>query len=109
MKEEQNNINKDIDITSEIAAGNYSNLVIISHSPSEVVLDFAQMLPGIQHSVVRTRVIMTPAHSKRLLQALTDNLHKYEEQYGTITEPTLQGNNKEDDVVAFDMVPQGDA
>ena len=83
--------NLKLNINPEVAKGTYSNLVIVSHNPSEIVLDFAQMLPGLEGATVRERVIMNPIHAKRLLAALSDNLKKYEKQFGTIMEPTADG------------------
>lgn len=74
-----------IDIKPEVASGNYSNLAIISHSRSEFVIDFATMLPGLPKPTVGERIVMTPEHAKRLLGALSDNIGKYESQFGTIT------------------------
>ena len=71
-----------IEITKETAAGNYSNLALITHSNSEFILDFARMLPGYPKAQVVSRVIMTPEHAKRLLLALKDNISKYESQHG---------------------------
>lgn len=65
----------------------YSNLAIISHSHSEFVLDFASNLPGVPKAVVESRLIMTPEHAKRLLNALNDNIMKYENQFGPIQLP----------------------
>lgn len=72
----------------EVAIGVYSNLAIISHSPTEFTVDFAQMLPGTPNANVRSRVIMNPVHAKRLLSALADNIQKYEKNYGPINEPS---------------------
>ncbi len=77
----------DLDITPDVARGVYSNLVVMSHSMTEVVLDFAQVLPGQQKAFVRERVIMSPLHAKRLLMALEDNIDKYEEAFGEIEDP----------------------
>jgi hypothetical protein len=66
------------------AEGIYSNLCVISHSSSEVILDFARALPGAPKSRVHARIIMTPQHAKSLLQALETNLQKFEEQFGPI-------------------------
>ena len=74
-----------IELKPEIAKGLYSNLVIITHSHSEFVLDFATMLPGFPKPEVRSRIIMTPEHAKRLLLALQDNIEKYETQNGPIS------------------------
>ena len=73
-----------IELSAEIARGVYSNLAVISHSPSEFVLDFIQMLPGTPKAEVRSRIIMTPSHAKRLLVALKDNIEKFETQHGHV-------------------------
>lgn len=83
--------NLKLNINPEVARGTYSNLVVVSHNPTEIVLDFAQMLPGLEGATVRERVIMNPIHAKRLLAALNDNLKKYEQQFGNIVEPTPDG------------------
>ncbi len=83
--------NLKLNINPEVAKGTYSNLVVVSHNPSEIVLDFAQMLPGLEGATVRERVIMSPIHAKRLLMALNDNIKKYEQQFGAIVEPTADG------------------
>ena len=82
-----------IDIRPEIAKGSYSNLAIISHSPTEFVIDFATMLPGLQKPDISNRIVMNPEHAKRLLNALADNITKYEELFGTISfkEPQPKG------------------
>lgn len=73
-----------IEITKETAAGNYSNLALITHSNSEFIFDFARVLPGYPKAQVVSRIIMTPEHAKRLLLALRDNIGKYESQHGEI-------------------------
>lgn len=73
-----------INIRPEVATGKYSNLALITHSGSEVILDFAAMLPGIPKAEVVSRMIMSPEHAKRLLLALQDNIGKYEAKFGTI-------------------------
>lgn len=83
--------NLKLNINPEVSKGTYSNLVVVSHNPSEIVLDFAQMLPGLEGATVRERVIMSPIHAKRLLMALNDNIKKYEQQFGAIVEPTADG------------------
>ena len=67
----------DIEILPEIASGIYSNLAVITHSSNE-------MMPGIPKPTVKTRVIMTPENTKRLLRALMENVQKYESQFGEI-------------------------
>lgn len=76
-----------IDLPEEIAEGVYSNLAIIAHSHSEFVVDFVRMLPNVPKAKVKSRVILTPFHAKRLLSALADNVKKYEAQFGKITGP----------------------
>lgn len=66
------------------AEGIYSNLVMIGHSPSEIILDFARFLPGTPKARVFARVIMTPQNAKSVLKTLEDNLKKYEEKFGEI-------------------------
>ena len=83
-KNEKNENQVNIELTDEVANGVYSNLAIITHSPSEFVTDFIQMMPGVPKGKVRSRVIMTPQNAKRLSEALQDNLKKYEQAYGTI-------------------------
>ena len=65
----------------------YSNLARISHSPTEIVIDFAQILPGEAKANVRARVLMTPLNAKLLLRALNENLARYEAVLGEINVP----------------------
>ena len=74
-----------LDLKPEVAQGTYSNLAIISHSRSEFIIDFAAMLPGLQKPEVRSRILMTPEHCKRLLNALMDNIGRDEGQFGPIS------------------------
>lgn len=83
-----NNDNKkqiNLELKPEVARGTYSNLAIISHSHSEFIIDFATMLPGLQKPEVQNRIVMTPEHCKRLLNALADNISRYETQFGPIS------------------------
>ena len=73
-----------LELKPEIAKGSYSNLAIISHSRSEFIIDFATTLPGIAKPEIGNRIIMTPEHAKRLMNALFDNISKYEAQFGII-------------------------
>lgn len=81
---ENNEKQFNLEIKPEIAGGEYSNLAIITHSHSEFILDFAKMLPGLPKPQVSNRIIMTPEHAKRLMNALVDNIQKYESQFGKI-------------------------
>ena len=78
----QNQIN--IELPEEIAEGIYSNLAMIAHSNSEFVIDFIRLMPGVPKARVKSRVIITPEHAKRLLTALKDNIEKYEATFGPI-------------------------
>ena len=68
----------EFDLDEQVAQGNYSNLAIISHSTSEFIIDFAAVLPGVTKARVKSRVILTPEHAKRLLLSLQDNITRYE-------------------------------
>ncbi|MDP3644608.1 MAG: DUF3467 domain-containing protein [Bacteroidota bacterium] len=83
--EDQNYTNQlQIELTEEVAQGIYSNLAIITHSSSEFVMDFVRVMPGIPKANVKSRIILTPEHAKRLLLALQENIQKYESVNGTI-------------------------
>ena len=82
--EEPNENQLNIELSEEIAEGIYSNLAIITHSSSEFVLDFIRVMPGVPKAKVKSRVILTPEHAKRLLKALEDNLDKFETAHGRI-------------------------
>ena len=73
-----------IELSEEIAQGIYSNLAVITHSSSEFVIDFIRIMPGIPKANVKSRIILTPEHAKRLLMALQDNLKKFEAVHGSI-------------------------
>ena len=75
-----------IEISEEVAEGVYSNLAIISHSKAEFVVDFIRMIPNVPKAKVKSLIILTPQHAKRLLYALKDNVQKYEMQFGKIEE-----------------------
>jgi hypothetical protein len=79
-----------IELKEEVAQGIYSNLAIITHSPTEFVLDFIRMMPGLPKAEVKSRIILTPEHAKRLLVALKDNISKYEAVHGAVK--NVEGN-----------------
>ena len=83
--ENQNQLN--IELSEEMAQGIYSNLAIITHSNAEFVVDFIQVMPGVPKAKVKSRVILTPQHAKRFLAALADNIQKFEDLNGEISEP----------------------
>src|SRR3954468_12335246 len=73
-----------IEISEEVAEGTYANLAIITHSHAEFVIDFVNVMPGTPKSKVKSRIILTPQHAKRLMRALTENIGKYEAINGAI-------------------------
>lgn len=83
-----------IELSEELAEGIYSNLAVITHSNSEFVVDFVRIMPGVPRAKVKSRIILTPQHAKRLLKALQENVNRYEMQHGEI-----------DDVAAFEGIP----
>ena len=83
-----------IELPEEIAEGIYSNLAVITHSNQEFVIDFIRIMPGIPKAKVKSRIVVTPEHAKRLLRALQENLKKFE---------SLHGHIKDDD--SFEGIP----
>lgn len=79
----------------------YSNFAIINHSPSEIVLDFARLLPNIPKARVYARLVMTPLNAKLLLKALQDNLAKYEDKFGEIRLPAEAGFETQERAIGF--------
>jgi hypothetical protein len=85
MENQNQNPNQlNIELSEEIAEGIYSNLAIITHSSSEFVIDFVKIMPGVPKARVKSRIVLTPQHAKRLMNALKDNLQKFEQAHGTI-------------------------
>lgn len=73
-----------IELDEAMAQGTYSNLAIINHSVSEFVVDFVNVMPGTPKSKVKSRIILTPQHAKRLAKALSDNIKRFENAHGVI-------------------------
>ena len=92
-----------IELNEEIAEGEYSNLVMIAHSSEEFILDFIRVVPGVAKAKVKTRVIISPSHAKRLLAALADNVKRYEAANGPIS-----SNNQPGPAIQFGG-PSGEA
>lgn len=80
-----------IELSEEIAEGVYSNLVMLAHSSEEFILDFIRVMPGVPKARVKSRIIVTPQHAKRLLRALGDNIERYERAHGEIEESPTPG------------------
>jgi len=90
MSQEQNQNQINIELSEEVAEGTYANLAIITHSSSEFVLDFIRIMPGVPKGKVKSRIVMTPEHAKKLMRALADNIAKYESVQGVIKEDVGQ-------------------
>lgn len=84
MEDQKPNHQIDIELSEEIAEGIYSNLAIITHSQSEFVIDFIKLMPGVPKAKVKSRVLLTPQHAKRLVKALADNIATFEQMNGKI-------------------------
>ncbi|MFY7651320.1 MAG: DUF3467 domain-containing protein [Chitinophagaceae bacterium] len=82
MSDQQNQLN--IEISEEIAEGTYANLAVITHSHAEFVIDFVNVMPSTPKSKVKSRIIFTPMHAKRFMNALADNIARYEAANGPI-------------------------
>jgi hypothetical protein len=86
MTDPKNQGQINIELNEDVAQGTYSNLAVITHSASEFVIDFIRIMPGIPKAQVKSRIILTPEHAKRLVAALEDNIDKYESVHGQIKE-----------------------
>ena len=82
QKDQPNQLN--IEISEEISEGIYANLVIITHSHAEFIVDFVNVMPGTPKSKVKSRIILTPTHAKRFMKAMIDNVKKFESSNGVI-------------------------
>lgn len=87
MEKENQNNQLQIELKEDIAQGIYANLAVITHSSSEFILDFIRVMPGLPKASVKSRIVLTPEHAKRLMRALQDNLNKYEATFGQIRLP----------------------
>lgn len=85
MNEQEDGNQISVELSEAMAEGEYVNLAMIAHSQSEFVVDFIKMMPGLPKAKVKSRVILTPDHAYRLLNALKENIAKYEEIYGAIS------------------------
>jgi hypothetical protein len=91
MSDPKNSNQINIELNEEVAQGTYSNLAVITHSASEFVIDFVRIMPGILKAQVKSRIILTPEHAKRLVAALEDNISKYESVHGKIKDVSGSG------------------
>lgn len=81
-QQQQNQLN--IEISEDMAEGEYANLAIITHSHAEFVIDFVSVMPGTPKSKVKSRIIFTPQHAKRFMKALIENIQRFESSNGVI-------------------------
>jgi hypothetical protein len=88
MQEKENSAIK-IEIDEETADGLYSNLALIRHSENEFIIDFMFFQPQGKKAKIKSRIIVSPAHAKRILCAMKENIAKYEAKFGQIKEPAL--------------------
>ena len=102
MSDKKENKNINIQLDDSIAHGIYSNLVVVNHSPTEFVLDFINVMPGVPKAKVRSRVILSPEHTKKFIRALSDNLSKYESVNGTI-------KDFKKEIIPLSFGPKGEA
>ena len=81
VEDESQNERINIELDESTAQGTYSNLTIVNHSVSEFVVDFVRLMPGIPKAKVKSRIILTPQHAKKLVEALSENILKFEETF----------------------------
>ncbi|MFT5748935.1 MAG: hypothetical protein ACI93S_000182 [Ancylomarina sp.] len=98
----------DIQLSEEVAQGTYSNLAVITHSSSEFVVDFVRIMPGVPKADVKSRVILTPEHAKRLMLALQDNIKKFESMNGPIKKVD-GGQGSQGPIIPMSFGPTGQA
>ena len=91
-----------IELDEKTAEGTYSNLAIINHSASEFIVDFIALMPGAPKAKVKSRIILTPEHAKRLNNALGDNIQRFEQANGKI-------NVQEQPQIPLNFGPTGEA
>lgn len=84
MEENKQKGQLNIELSEDVAQGIYSNLAVITHSSAEFVVDFIRVMPGVPKAKVKSRIVLTPEHAKRLLLALKDNVAKFEAMHGKI-------------------------
>ena len=84
-----------IELDDQVGQGEYANFAVVTHSPAEFILDYIRVLPGMQKSKVKSRIIMAPMHVKTLMMALQDNIKKFESKFGEIkvSKQNIKGPN----------------
>ena len=89
-----------VEVGEKEGEGIYSNFVLITHNPSEFLLDFARVMPGVPKAKVYARILMNPQHVKSLEKVLSENIKKYESRFGKIT---VQGQEEEERNIGFQL------
>ena len=82
----------DIELDEKVSEGTFSNLALINHSGTEFIVDFIQLLPGMPKAKVKSRIILSPEHAKKLMHALHDNVKKYEKNFGEIKNSSVSSS-----------------
>ncbi len=95
QKKKLSNMQKiNIELDEKVGSGEYSNFVVVTHSPAEFVMDFTRILPGVPKAKVHSRIIVAPPHVKSFMIALKDNISKFEKRYGEIKVHQQEGMPK---------------
>ena len=84
-----------VKIDEKVGEGVYSNFCVITHSPSEFIIDFGRILPGLPNAKIYSRILSTPQHAKQFMNILKQNIENFEEQHGEIS---LHGQAEEKDI-----------
>ena len=87
MEKKPNTQQINIELDEKISGGEYSNFVVVTHSPAEFVMDFTRLLPGVPKAKIHSRIVMAPLHAKAFLRALCENIKKFESKHGEIKTP----------------------
>jgi len=102
MEKKPNTQQINIELDEKISGGEYSNFVVVTHSPAEFVMDFTRLLPGVPKAKIHSRIVMAPLHAKAFLRALGENIKKFESKHGEIKTrdrivfPGLESNRRKD-------------
>ena len=91
MENKKNIQQINIELSQETSEGEYSNFVVVTHSPAEFVMDFTKILPGVTKARVHSRVVMAPHQTKKILSSLKENIDRYENDHGKIVSPERDG------------------
>lgn len=94
MKKQQQSKKINVKLDEKVGEGIYSNFFLVTNSPSEFVVDFGRLVPGVPNAKIYSRVITTPQHAKQLKQLLEKNIKAYEDKYGEIKAPSHTNKEK---------------